>query len=83
MHNVLHVYFYGEKAGSLTNFNVRNYFHIMFKLAFLPKYLDDFKNKNRLRITKTCTFNLPKVLFEKMKFENSAQSLTKRSGAKA
>jgi hypothetical protein len=53
---VLHVYFYKEKAGFPNNFNVWNYFRAMFKLAFLPKYLDDFKNKNMLRISKTYTF---------------------------
>jgi hypothetical protein len=56
MHRVLHVYFYKEKAGFPNNFNVWNYFRAMFKLAFLPNYLDDFKNKNMLRISKTYTF---------------------------
>jgi hypothetical protein len=53
MNKVLHVYFYGEKAGFSTNFNVWNNFRIMLKLAFLAKYLDDFKFKNMVRIIKT------------------------------
>jgi hypothetical protein len=53
MNKVLHVYFYREKAGFPTNFNVCNYFRAMFKLAFLPNYLDDFRFKNMVRIVKT------------------------------